>query len=313
MVRLDERLARGEVILIDGGMGTELQLRGVPMDRIAWSGLAQLSHPEVVRGLHEDYIRAGADVIIANSFASSRHVLEPGGYGDHVAEANRRAVALALEARDRVADRPVAVAGSMSHALSDEKSPYPRHAGYTSRDWRDPEVLRATYREQAELLAESGVDLIALEMFQGEELSEPAVAAALATGLPVWLGTSVGHPDARGVVPTFNHPSIAFADAVRRMVRPGLQAVIVMHSEVEDTARGLDLVKACWSGPRGAYPDTGHYEPPLWVFSGRISPDGLARAALGWVGQGAQIIGGCCGVGPEHIRRLRDVLPDHVP
>ncbi len=313
MIDLSERLAAGDVILIDGGMGTELQLRGVPMDRIAWSGLAQLTHPEVVRGLHEDYIRAGADVIIANTFGSSRHVLEPGGYGDRVAEANRRAVALASEARDRVADRPVAVAGSMSHALSDEKSPYPRHAGTNTRDWRQPEVLQATYREQAELLAESGVDLIVLEMFQGEELSEPAIAAALATGLPVWLGTSVGHRDAQGFVPTFNHPAIAFTDALGRMVRPGLQAVLVMHSEAADTATGIDLVKACWQGAIGAYPDTGHYEPPLWNFADRIAPAALAAAAVGWVGQGARIIGGCCGVGPEHIRVLKQTLPARVP
>jgi homocysteine S-methyltransferase len=313
MVRLDERLARGEVILIDGGMGTELQLRGVPMDKVVWSGIAQLTHPDIVRTLHEDYIRAGAEVIIANTFGSSRHVLEPGGYGDRVAEANRRAVALAKEARDRAAERPVAIAGSMSHAISDAKAAYPRHKGRSEKDWRRPETLRATYREQAELLAEAGVDLIALEMFQGEEQGVPAVEAALATGLPVWLGTSVGHREAHGRVPTFNHPEIAFADALDAMIRPGLQAVIVMHSEVADTATGLDLVKARWKGPLGAYPDTGHYEPPLWNFAGRISPDALARAALGWVAQGARIVGGCCGVGPEHIRRLREVLPTHVP
>ena len=56
------RLAAGEVLILDGGMGTELQRRGVPMDEVVWSGAAVLSHPEVVRAVHEDYIRAGADV-----------------------------------------------------------------------------------------------------------------------------------------------------------------------------------------------------------------------------------------------------------
>lgn len=305
MLDLNARLAGGPVIVLDGGMGTELQARGVPMDKVAWSGVAQLTHPDIVRGLHADYIRAGADVIIANSFASSRHVLEPAGHGDLVAEANRRAVALAREARDRAADRPVAIAGSMSHAISDERSAYPQHKGRTAINWRKPETLRATYREQADLLAEAGVDLIALEMFQGEEQGVPAVEAALATGLPVWLGASVGHGDGRGRVPTFNHPDIAFADAIDTMMRPGLQAILVMHSEVEDTGVGLDIVRERWPGPIGAYPDTGHYEPPLWNFAGRITPDAFVTAALGWIGQGARIVGGCCGIGPEHIAALR--------
>ena len=77
--RLSERLANGEVVLIDGGMGTELQARGVPMNRAAWSGVANLDNFDVVQQVHEDNIRAGADVIIANSFATSRVMFRPAG------------------------------------------------------------------------------------------------------------------------------------------------------------------------------------------------------------------------------------------
>jgi methionine synthase I (cobalamin-dependent) len=93
---LSRRLADGEVVVIDGGMGTELQARGVPMDDEAWSGVANLTHDHVVQEIHEDYIRAGADVIIANTYAAARLPLERAGYGDRVVEANRRAV------RDRI-------------------------------------------------------------------------------------------------------------------------------------------------------------------------------------------------------------------
>ena len=92
-------LAAGKVLVIDGGMGTELQRRGVPMDEVAWSGTAVLSHPEVVRAVHEDYIRAGADVIITNTFGSTRQMLGGAGFGAQVEEVHRRAVALAKEAR----------------------------------------------------------------------------------------------------------------------------------------------------------------------------------------------------------------------
>src|SRR5262249_26016566 len=101
---LTARIGAGEVVVLDRGMGTELQARGVPMDNEAWSGVANLTHEDVVREIHEDFIRAGADVIIANTYAAARSGLERAGYGDRVAEANRRAVEAAVEARERAAD-----------------------------------------------------------------------------------------------------------------------------------------------------------------------------------------------------------------
>src|SRR6516164_5598529 len=98
MTTLQQRLDRGDVLVLDGAMGTELQRRGVPMDGIAWSGAALATHPETVLGVHEDYLRAGAEVLITNSFAASRHVLEATGLGERVAELNRRSVALARDA-----------------------------------------------------------------------------------------------------------------------------------------------------------------------------------------------------------------------
>ncbi|HYA50783.1 MAG TPA: homocysteine S-methyltransferase family protein, partial [Streptosporangiaceae bacterium] len=66
------RLADGELVIIDGGMGSQLQAEGVPMDEVAWSARANLDHPDVVQRVHEEFIRAGAEVIIANTFAASR-------------------------------------------------------------------------------------------------------------------------------------------------------------------------------------------------------------------------------------------------
>ena len=97
---LQARIGRGEVIILDGATGTELQSRGVPMHGFAWSAAALDTHPETVRAVHEDYVRAGADVIITNTFATARHVLEPAGLGERVRALNQRAVALAQEARE---------------------------------------------------------------------------------------------------------------------------------------------------------------------------------------------------------------------
>ena len=86
MPTLQDRIARGGAVILDGAMGTELQRRGVPMDGIAWSAAALATHPEAVRGVHEDYLRAGAEILITNSFAASRHVLAATGLGERVAE-----------------------------------------------------------------------------------------------------------------------------------------------------------------------------------------------------------------------------------
>ena len=155
MSDLQDSLGRREVIILDGGMGTELDKRGVPMHGLAWSAAAIETHPEVVRQLHQEYIAAGARVIIANTFATSRLVLEPAGMGDRVTEINTRAVELAREARDTTpADGPVLVAVSISTANATRGSALLRGSGELALEQRS----RAAYREQAELLAQAGVD-----------------------------------------------------------------------------------------------------------------------------------------------------------
>src|SRR5262245_41640106 len=95
---LDQLLAAPRPIVLDGGMGTELQLRGVPMDSSAWSAVANVDHYAVVRAVHEDYVRAGADVLIANTYAAARPPLAAAGLGHAVAAINERAVHAALAA-----------------------------------------------------------------------------------------------------------------------------------------------------------------------------------------------------------------------
>jgi S-methylmethionine-dependent homocysteine/selenocysteine methylase len=101
MANLKQRLASGELLILDGAIGTELQRLGVPMHERAWCAVALRDHTDTVRQLHEDYIRAGADVITVNTFSSARYVLEAAGLGPLAHELNTRAVALAVEARER--------------------------------------------------------------------------------------------------------------------------------------------------------------------------------------------------------------------
>ncbi len=92
------------------------------------------------------------------------------------------------------------------------------------------------------------------------------------------------------------------------MVGLGAGVITVMHSNVPDTTRGIDELRACWSGPIGAYPNSGTFKMPNWQFVDIITPEDFAREAKGWADKGVLILGGCCGIGPDHIARLRAEL-----
>ena len=83
---LQDRLDRGDVIILDGAIGTQLQTMGVPMNVTDWAAAGLHTHPYTVRHMHESYIRAGVDVITTNTYASARHNLEPMGLGDLTTE-----------------------------------------------------------------------------------------------------------------------------------------------------------------------------------------------------------------------------------
>lgn len=293
---LDRRLADGEVILIDGGTGTELEARGVPMNDDVWCGVAVLEHQDVVREVHEAYIRAGAEVITADTFPSNRLALEPAGFGDRVAEINRRAVETARQARDAAAERPVLIAGSLS----------PYDALGSPREQPSSERVLECFREQVTVQAEAGVDLFALEMVADTHYGGPAVQAAVESGLPVWLGMT----DWSGEGDWEQDRSLG--DVLDRIIRPGVTAVTAMHTDIGDIQPALDQIVTRWSGVIGAYAHHGDWDPPNWTFKD-ITPDQYADAALTWVDRGAQIIGGCCGIRPQHIAALRERLPTHVP
>ena len=154
---LKSRLDHGEVIILDGAIGTELQAMGVPMHPASWCGPGSYTHPATVRQMHERYIRAGADVITTNTFNNLRPALEASGYSELVREVNVRAVDAALDAIARAAvDRPVYIAGSISCRIPirDRKTgTLLGGTGYGYGTSLSTEELRAYAEEQANILA----------------------------------------------------------------------------------------------------------------------------------------------------------------
>jgi S-methylmethionine-dependent homocysteine/selenocysteine methylase len=271
--------------VIDGGTGSELERRGVPLRRHdVWSGLAALEHFDVLREVHRDYIRAGARVITTNTFGTSRFVLEAAGFGDRFREINALAVAAALQARD-ASEVEVSIAGSISCLP-------PR---FDVRGYPDAATEKAAYRELAEVLIEKGADFIALEMLQDDVHARLACEAVVEAGLPFWLGVSCRLGAHAGTLVAFDFPQLPFAVALDALLpyRPGV--VCVMHSPIDAIALAIDAIETRWNGPIGAYPE---------VDAAATTAEQFAALARQWRERGVNVLGGCCGTTPAHIAAL---------
>jgi homocysteine S-methyltransferase len=287
-----QRLQNGDTILIDGATGTDIERRGVPMVDNAWNGGGALTHPEIVRQVHEDYIRLGAQVVITNTFSTSRHVLRDAGLEEHFEMLNRRGVELAKEARCNMAAPNILVAGGITHLSFTRRIP-------------PHEELRANIEEQAAIMAAAGADLIMLEMMSDVERTLIMIDAAQKTGLPVWVGFSCDL-DEDGVPHLLNGPTLV--EGIEAIKDQDVLLVFIMHTEVEYIQACLEVLQANWMGPVGVYAHSGKFVAPNWVFDDTISPEDYGSAAKTWVEGGVQVIGGCCGIGVEHITVLKEVV-----
>jgi homocysteine S-methyltransferase len=293
------KLAKGELIILDGGTGTDIQRRGVPMNGETWCAEVNLTHPEVVRSVHEDYIQAGAEVVTANTYATSPLLFNSLGRDDDMVKIDKAAVKLAREACDALGAGHVAVAGSFS-VMRPTTQGTDRTAVW--QEWPEKEA-RDLMRRKAEGMAQSGCDLIMMEMMRDRDYSLWATEAAVATGLPVWVGISVEKRD-DGELRGFGRGDWELADIVESLMATGAKVCSIMHTSPNDTDEALPVAQKHWSGPLGVYPESGYFKMPDWQFVDIIAPDDLVAKARQWRNQGATLIGGCCGIGPDHIRAL---------
>lgn len=317
---LKDRLAKQEVVILDGAIGTQLQSMGVPMSNEAWAATALESHPYTVRRMHENYIRAGVDIITINTYASARHNLDPLGLADRTAELNMRAVMLAEDARDKAAkERPVLIAGSVSNfgLMAGSEPGWHRIPLFGGRQETSEAQAKANLREQAEILAEAGVDFLLAESTGGHTHRKWVMEACLSTGLPVWAGFRC-RLDQGDAQPKVGYRSDeAFADTLGEIISLGGDAVSIFHSTVESTDAGLPILQEQWTGPVGVYPEADRPDYVARYRDGRIetriSVDDFVAWAKSCVERRVQIVGGCCGIELDYIKPLREALPSHLP
>ena len=234
--------------------------------------------------------------------------------GDDVQRLNALAVTLAKEAREQSAPaRPVLIAGSISTESA-------RPGFYFGRGRLDLQLpteqqARANYREQAEIMAEAGAELIVLEMMRDIPQTTYALEASLSTGLPVWVGfsTRTSGDGSRVLLQDSPDDGPTLADAIEAIRTLGCSVVSVMHTTAQETTPALAELRRHWQGPTGAYPNSAGTATSRWDLQDTETPESLLAEAQEWVKMGVQIIGGCCGIGPEHVRAFREGLPDRLP
>ena len=290
----------GGLILLDGSMGQELINRGASGQGILWSARALFEHPEVVMQVHEDYIRAGVDIITTNSYACIRNNFGPEGLLERLGEMNRLAAELAQRARDNCG-KPVLIAGSMG----------PQNGSYRPDLVGSFEETEALYREQAEFLTPY-VDFFICETLSCLLEARAAVSAATATGKPTWLSWSI---EDSGVANLRSGESIV--DAWQDIAGSGVDAVLLNCSPPEAISKALPGLVSISDVPVGAYANAFTPIPQKWDFHGDesippsrtdVTPSAYAGHVADWVAAGARIVGGCCEVGPAHIAQLHQVL-----
>jgi methionine synthase I (cobalamin-dependent)/5,10-methylenetetrahydrofolate reductase len=282
-------------VLADGAMGTVLYARGIFINR-CYDDL-NLSDPSLILSIHEEYLQAGAEILETNTFGANRFRLARHGLAAKVAEINAAGVRLARQAVEHLKDKQAGVAwvaGSVG-PLGVRLEPL----GKTGLD-----EARAAFAEQISALAGAGADMLIIETMPALNEAREALTAAreIAPDLPVLVMVTVDDDSncLDGSTPE---------QAAARLTEWGAGAIGVNCSTGPATVlTAIEAMRKATTLPLAAMPNAGM---PRAVEGRNIylcSPEYMASFARKAIAAGAQIVGGCCGTTPNHIRAMRSAM-----
>jgi len=290
-----ERVGSGELLVFDGGYGTMLFAAGLLNG--ACPELWNDTHPDVVRGIHRGYFEAGSDFVETNTFGGTRLKLDEYRIGDRTRELNVKGARLAREA----APGAGYVAGSIG-PTSRLPLDYALDQGVTDDEYE------ATFREQAEALAEGGVDLFAVETMMFPQEATAAIRACRAVAnLPVMATMFFQFEEANDRDRTMWGESPA--EVAKNLLAAGADVVGMNCGRGPDRAIVIIReMRGVTGAPLVAYPNAG-----LPVTTGdqvtyELGPAEMARDYPVLLDAGCTIVGACCGSDPEHIRLIAEIV-----
>ncbi len=283
-----------EKILLDGAMGTEILQRGVPTTLPLWSAEALLTHPEVVQKIHEDYISSSAEIIITDTFRTTRWALAKKGLAGKAHDMTVLACQLVQRAIERVEPaHPVYIAGSMA----------PLEDCYSPELTPPADDLAQEHYAYAQDLKAGGVNFLLLETMITLRETLAAIRAAQQVAMPFAVSFCTNE---RGEL-LGGEPLEQVVREVERYEPLFLGVNCVAPSIATKTLRALKSLSA---RPLSAYAqgDGIADDNQGWEFVAEKNVDNYVIYARQWLEAGAQIIGGCCGTSPAYTKRLRALL-----
>jgi 5-methyltetrahydrofolate--homocysteine methyltransferase len=283
--RFLDRLQAGKVLVLDGATGTNLQRRGLPVGTP--SDFWVLDNPDAVLQLYREFVEAGSDIILTNTFGSSRLHLGHAGLADRFEASNRKAVELAFQA---TAATNTLVAGSLG-PLGEMLQPFGPLAEADAE---------AAYAEQARVLSEAGVDLLVIEtQFDLNEAKAAIRGARSVSDLPIVCSFSYdrGTRSMMGVKPS---------QVAHELAECGVSALgINCGRSLEDNVKALAELRAStelpvWFKPNAGMPRTTESNELIYD----VTPEMMGAQVQAWAQAGARLVGGCCGTSPEHLAAI---------
>jgi 5-methyltetrahydrofolate--homocysteine methyltransferase len=290
-----QRVTAGETLVFDGGYGTMLFAAGLLNG--ACPELWNDTHADVVRGIHQGYYDAGSHLVETNTFGGTRLKLNEYKIGDRTRELNVKGARLARAAAppDRY------VAGSIG-PTSRLPVDYALDEGVTDEEYE------ATFREQAEALAEGGVDIFAIETMMFPQEATAAIRACKAvTDLPVMATMFFQFEELHDRDRTMWGESPA--EVAKSLLAAGADVVGMNCGRGPD--RAITIIRemrAVTHAPLVAYPNAGLPITTGDTVTYELGPEAMAREYPALLDAGCNIVGACCGSNPEHIRRIAEVV-----
>jgi S-methylmethionine-dependent homocysteine/selenocysteine methylase len=282
--------------VLDGATGTELERRGIRAALPLWSAAALDSAPDVVTAIHREYIEAGADIIVANTFRTNVRTLARAGRTADGPRLNQLAVALARQA---VANATAPAQPAAGRRILVAASVAPVEDCYCPQRVPATATLQAEHRQMMAWLQAAGPDLIWIETMTTSREARAAAEAAATLTLPFVLSfTTQETGELLGGEP--------LADAVAAVTAFGPLAIGVNCIPPRGLTTLLPRLRQLTTLPLAAYAHVNNAAPiPGWTYGQMMDADEYGRTARSWLNLGAAIVGGCCGTTPEHIRAIR--------
>jgi S-methylmethionine-dependent homocysteine/selenocysteine methylase len=319
---LEERWARGAPTILDGGIGSELQAMGYPPAdserpvNFTWGALALLDAPQVVKAMHRRYVDAGAEILLTDTFLFHRlYYMERDGDLDVPPgtwqETARLAVRLAREAAAEGGRPDTAVVFSMM-IQDGAKEEWLRNGPSLpkgTQEWEE-RVPLDYLRQLGEALQDERPDAILVELAPPiDDFEFPHYRALIASGIPLWIAYRRGIEGPVGIFGEDREPDgDLLGRAAQQLEELGVEALLV-HCLPADKAHGVaPWLRKFTTLPLGVYPNNGRYDMWVWEWTHDLSPEEFAEHARGYAAEGMNIIGGCCGTRPAHIRAIADAL-----